>query len=205
MSRPTRLPRSRSVIIATVVVAGCVGSLGLPHLVGSSPAGAEESAAPLQSNGLENEGAGMYTDPSVAFQLSGFTINRRMVSCAVGTLAVSVIPGQPGPFSMLMYSTKIDSYDVHDHQIIATGRMRSITRMGNQTNEDVEHPFKAVATDNRGSGPDTFVVHFSTPFWDPAHNPMSSKSSLVPGWAQFGGAIATDAAGHDTGDIAAGG
>jgi len=63
--------------------------------------------------------------------------------------------------------------------------MRSITRMGNQTNEDVEHPFKAVATDNRGSRPDTYVVHFTTPFWDPAHNPMATRSTLVPGWAQF--------------------
>jgi hypothetical protein len=106
---------------------------------------------------------------------------------------------------MLMYSTKITSYEVHGHQIIAMGTMRSITRMGNQTNEDVEHPFRAVATDNKGSGPDTFVVHFNTPFWDPAHNPMSTKSTLVEGWAQFGGAIATDAAGHATGKIAVAG
>ena len=192
-------------LVAALFAAGSLGAAALPHLVATAPAGAEESAAPLQSNGLENEGAGMYTDPSVAFQLSGFTINRRMVSCAVGTLAVSVLPGQPGPFSMLMYSTKITGYEVHDNQLIATGTMRSITRMGNQTNEDVEHPFKAVATDNKGSKPDTFMVHFTTPFWDPTHNPMSTKSTLVPGWAQFGGAVATDAAGHATGKITVGG
>jgi len=191
----------RAVVVA-LLVAGSFGCATVPHVVGSSPAGAEESAAPLQANGLENEGAGMYTDPSVAFQLSGFSISRRMVFCAVGTLAASIVPGQPGPFSMLMYSTKITGYEVHDNQIIAEGRMRSITRMGNQTNEDVEHPFKAVATDNRGSRPDTYVVHFTTPFWDPAHNPMATRSTLVPGWAQFGGAIATDAAGHPTGKIA---
>ena len=203
MFRSNRRYRGRATLAVALVVACC--GFGIGPLMASSPAGAELSAAALQSNGLENEGAGMYTDPSVAFQLSGFTITRRMVSCAVGTLAVSLIPGQPGPFSMLMYSTKIDTYEVHGNQIVATGRMRSITRMGNQTNEDVEHPFKAVATDGKASGPDTFVVHFSTPFWDPAHNPMSTKSTLVPGWAQFGGAIATDAAGHATGKIAVAG
>src|SRR5947208_152210 len=112
MSRSIHRAHSKRALVAALFAAGSLGCATIPHLLATSPAGAEESAAPLQSNGLENEGAGMYTDPSVAFQLSGFTINRRMVSCAVGTLAASIVPGQPGPFSMLMYSTKIASYEV---------------------------------------------------------------------------------------------
>src|SRR5438105_1819472 len=41
------------------------------------------SSRPAQAaqDGLADEGVGIYTDPSVANQISGFTINRCMVSC----------------------------------------------------------------------------------------------------------------------------
>jgi hypothetical protein len=177
-------------------------SFSLVDATPAPPAGAEAFEIPLQAEGLVDEGAGIYTDPSVAFQLSGFTINRRMVSCAVGTLA-GPAPGQPGPFSMLMYSTKITSYEVDRGvapRIVASGTMRSITRMGNQTNEDVEHSFVAIATDNGGIAPDSFVVHFVTPFWN-HENPMATKSTVEAGWVQFGGSISTDAEGANAGDI----
>ena len=189
---------------ATAILLGPVLLLSfwLVDTTPAPPAGAETAETPLQAEGLVDEGAGIYTDPSVAFQLSGFTINRRMVSCAVGTLA-GPTPGQPGPFSMLMYSTKITGYEVDRGiapRIVATGTMRSITRMGNQTNEDVEHSFVAIATDNGGTAPDSFVVHLVTPFWN-HDNPMATKSSLEAGWVQFGGDISADAEGATAGDI----
>jgi hypothetical protein len=192
--------RRRTAVIA-VFGATAVACIGLPQL-STTPVGADAVEIPLQTRGLHDEGAGMYTDPSVAFQLSGFTINRRMVSCAVGTLA-GPGPGQFGPFSMLMYSTSITSFEVDrgtPKRLIASGTMRSITRMGNQTNEDVEHSFTAIATDHHGAEPDSFVVHFATPMWNP-DNPMATKSTFKEGWVQFGGKIAQDAAGAAAGDV----
>jgi len=193
-SRPRRRPAA--VVLAFGLATGSV-------LAGSAslPAGAEPEA-PLQAAGPVDEGVGMYTDPSVAFQLSGFTINRRMVSCAVGTLA-GPGPGQAGPFSMLMYSTRITSFEVDrgmGARLIASGTMRSITRMGNQTTEDTEHSFIAVATDNAGTAPDSFVVHFLTPFWN-HDNPMATPSTLQAGWVQFGGNVSVDASGVPAGDV----
>lgn len=42
-----------------------------------------------------------------------------------------------GPSAMMMYSTRIDRYDVDTkrNRIFATGRMRSITTMGSQVVE----------------------------------------------------------------------
>lgn len=194
------LPRRKAIL--ALFGATAVACLGLPQL-STTPVGAEGIEIPLQTDGFQDEGAGMYTDPSVAFQLSGFSINRRMVTCAVGTLA-GPVPGQLGPFSMLMYSTSITSFEVDrgtPRRLIASGTMRSITRMGNQTNEDVEHAFTAVATDNGDSEPDTFIVHFVTPFWN-HDNPMATKSTLKDGWVQFGGAVSVDAAGAPAGDVA---
>jgi hypothetical protein len=41
-------------------------------------------------DGLKNEGVGLYTDASVANQVSTFTINPRKVSCGVGTVDAGV-------------------------------------------------------------------------------------------------------------------
>jgi hypothetical protein len=191
-------------LAATLLAAGGLGCLGIPPLSQTAPAGADDPVA-LQSNGIQNMGSGMYTDPSVAQQLSAFTITPTLVSCGVGTMAFPV-PGQLGPFSMLMYSTKITSYTVDPGapgKIVAKGRMRSITRMGNQTNEDVEHDFIAIAEDHGGHGPDTFVVHFKTPFWNHG-NMMATKSKVQADWVQFGGAVSTDLAGAAMGDILVG-
>lgn len=142
-------------------------------------------------------GVGMYTDSSVANQVSSFTINPKMVSCGVGTLAAG---GEAsGPFAMLMYRTRIDSYAVDDElgEIRATGRMRSITKVGTQVVEDAEHDFLAVAaaTVAHGGfeqavhqGGDRFDVHVQTPFWD-RYNPMCTPSTLVAGACRFGGEL----------------
>jgi hypothetical protein len=194
--------RARRTGIAVLLGPLLLLSFWLVDTTPARPAGADTVETPLQAEGLVDEGAGVYTDPSVAFQLSGFTINRRMVSCAVGTMAAPA-PGEPGPFSMLMYSTKITSYEVDRGvapRIVASGTMRSITRMGNQVNEDVEHSFIAIATDNGGTAPDSFVVHFVTPFWN-HENPMATRSTVEAGWVQFGGRVSTDASGAALGDI----
>lgn len=132
----------------------------------------------------------MYTDLSVASQMSAFTINTAIVTCAVGTFGLA---GMSGPFSMIMYSTQLDSYDV-DHTartITSTGRMRSITMIvAGIIAENVEHDYLAIATDNRGQSPDRFDIHFVTPFWNP-NNPIATPSNVVSGWSRFGGDVAT--------------
>ena len=156
---------------------------------------------PLLRGGLHNAGVGTYTDASVAHQVSNFTINERMVSCGVGTVA----PGTPssGPFAMLMYATEIRRYDGErspEPRLVVEGRMRSITRMAGLTVEDVEHEFVAVAVDGRGSAPDRFDVHLVTPMWNPG-NPMATPSPDHPGWVRFGGAVIADPDGRPLGDI----
>jgi len=93
-----------------------------------------------------------------------------------------------------MYATKISSYvvDREARRITVEGRMRSITRMGTMTVEDVEHDFLAIALDQPG-GHDRFDVHFVTPFWNPG-NPMATHSTLHDGWVRFGGEVIMDAA-----------
>ena len=164
---------------------------------GNRPAVA--AAKSVVDSGLHDSGVGTYTDPSVAFQVSNFTINSRMVSCGVGTIAP--LPHSSGPFAMLMYATKIGSYTV-DRQaghITVEGRMRSITRMGTDTVEDVEHDFLAIAVDEPG-GHDRFDVHFVTPLWNP-NNPMATHSTVRQGWVRFGGEVIMDAASSQLGDI----
>ena len=129
----------------------------------------------------------MYTDMSDAQHLSSFTINPSMVSCGVG----SVAQGQnSGPLAMLMYSTHVASYlaDPRTSQIRATGRVRSITRMGGQTVDDVLADFLAVATASIGNGPGRFDIHFETPFWNRS-NPLATPSEIVDPWIRFGGVL----------------
>ncbi len=144
--------------------------------------------------GLKDEGAGMYTGPSVAFQMSTFTINKNTVSCGVGT--VSAGPGQFGPFEMIMYSLSVDSYTVNRNvprHIMVTGKMRSTTRVAGVIVEDTDgslfgvppHDYIAVGEDKDSPQQDRFTVHFVTPFWNPT-NPMCAPSELVEGWCQFG-------------------
>lgn len=163
---------------------------------------ATAAAAQKSRNVMRNAGAGMHAGPDTAFGLSSFTINPNSVTCGVGSLgnAPGAIPntaGVPtglassGPFAMFMYSTVIDRYEVDRprRRLFAYGEMRSITTMGTQLVEDVVHPFQAEAIDHRDTRPDEFYLHFLTPFWAPAANPMATKSSLVPDWAMFGSAI----------------
>ncbi|HEY3241069.1 MAG TPA: hypothetical protein VGL92_16000 [Acidimicrobiia bacterium] len=177
--------------VALIVLAfGVTGSTGGRPPVAGASAGAE-------AQDLMGTGVGMYTDSSVANQVSSFTINPKMVSCGVGTLAAG---GEvSGPFAMLMYATHIDSYVVDDalDEIRATGRMRSITKLGTQVVEDTEHDFLAVAaaTVAHGGfeqavhqGGDRFDVHIQTPFWD-RYNAMCTPSSLVDGACRFGGEL----------------
>ena len=155
------------------------------------------SAGPRESETLMGTGVGMYTDPSVANQVSSFTINPKTVSCGVGTLATG--GDASGPFAMLMYATRMDSYTVDSDagEIRATGRMRSITKVGSAVVEDTEHDFLAVASgpvahggfdDAVHKGGARFDVHFSTPFWD-RYNPMCTPSSIVSGACRFGGEL----------------
>lgn len=162
-----------------VVTAALAGVLGGGLGPGAVPAGAH-------LDGLHDEGVGTYTDPSVANQISNFTINREMVSCGVGTVTAA---GTSGPFAMLMYATNINSYHVDrkDGVITAAGTMRSITQTGGATAENVLHEFLAVAVD----GPDRFDVHFTTPFWNTG-NPMCTSSGRVTGGCRFGGRVLPD-------------
>lgn len=79
MHLTTRL-RTPLLVLAAVGLAAAAG----PGGARPRPAGAslrqEEAAMP-------GTGVGMYTDDSVAHQVSSFTINPKMVSCGVGTLA----------------------------------------------------------------------------------------------------------------------
>lgn len=169
-----------------------LGVLGSAIMVVASLAVPANGARPSKG-GLTNEGVGTYTDDSVAHQLSTFTINPRMISCGVGPVGDHQ---NTGVFAMLMYSTKIASYnaDTVTNVIRATGKMRSITRIANTATEDVEHDFVAIAND---SGPvvtgqhvdDHFNVHFKTPFWNQASNPMCTPSTVVAGGCRFGGEL----------------
>jgi hypothetical protein len=119
---------------------------------------------------MQGMGAGMYVDMSTAQQMSTFTIAPQLVTCGVGTFGIGQL-SLAGPFSMLMYSTRIDSYDVDKstRTITATGRMRSITIIAaGAVTENVEHDFIAIAVNNAKQGTDRFDVHFVTPFWTPA-------------------------------------
>jgi hypothetical protein len=127
-------------------------------------------------NELKNAGVGLYTDPSVASQVSTFTINPNQVSCGVGTVNAE---GLFGPFEMIMYSTQINSYRSQSNTILADGC--------------VIHPFIAVATDNAPGFPqpnlrDRFETHFITPFWH-VGNPLCTASERVPGGCRFGGQV----------------
>ncbi|MCA1593290.1 MAG: hypothetical protein LC754_11715 [Acidobacteria bacterium] len=139
---------------------------------------------------LSNEGAGLYTDASVASQVSTFTINPRQVTCGVGTVNAN---GVFGPFEMMMYSGKVESYSNSGNTIRATGDMRSITRVAGVVVEDVVHPFISIGVDNGPSRPqpnlkDRFDTHFITPFWH-VGNPLCTPSELVPGGCRFGGQV----------------
>lgn len=167
------------VAAAAVVGAGVLATTGRPADA-SIPGGGT----------LTNQGVGMYTDPSVAAQMSTFTINPTMVSCGVGTFGLA---GMTGPFSMIMFSVQIATYDSDPASgtIVATGRMRSITMIVlGVVRETVEHDFVAIAVDHRGRGPDRFDIHFVTSFWNRA-NPLATPSEEVPGWVRFGGDVAT--------------
>jgi hypothetical protein len=149
---------------------------------------ANKSTAPqINAAPLMNEGVGMYTDTSVASQLSTFTINKNVVSCGVGTLAAGAVTG---PFAMMMYSRHIDSYfvDANSREIVAEGLMRSITRVGGVNVEDVDHNFIAIAEDNISGSQERFDVHFRTDFWN-TDNPMCTASTEVVGGCRFGGKL----------------
>ena len=169
-----RITRREALRSATLGAAG----------IALAPAAVAASAA-SSVDGVVEQGVGMYTDPSVANQISSFSINRTMVSCGVGTLAGADFSG---PFAMLMYATQIKTYELDraGHTIRCSGRMRSITRVAGNTAEDVQHDFLAVAAASDGGG--RFDVHFVTPFWNTS-NPMSTHSTLVDGWVRFGGAL----------------
>jgi len=185
--RHLRVPLALTVLLMGVAFGG-IGSGGV------RPAGANVRAS---EQGLMGTGVGMYTDPSVANQVSSFTINPQMVSCGVGTLAAG---GEAsGPFAMLMYATHMDSYvvDKESGEIRATGRMRSITKIGTAVIEDAEHDFLAVAaaTVAHGGfeqavhqGGDRFDVHFQTPFWT-QYNAMCTPSTIAAGKCRFGGEL----------------
>lgn len=141
--------------------------------------------------GLTNAGIGIYSDLSVASQLSTFTIEKCRVTCGVGTFGVD---GQSGPFAMLMYSLVINSFEVDDPlgrpgTLTATGTMRSITMTGNFVQEeDAEHEFLAIGVDNRGVIPDRFDIHFKTDFWS-RDNPMATPSDEGDDLVRFGGPV----------------
>jgi hypothetical protein len=170
-----RISRREALLTATL---GAAGIALAPAAVAAAGAGS--------ADGVLDQGVGMYTDPSVANQISSFSINRAMVSCGVGTLAG---PGFSGPFAMLMYATRINAYELDraGRTIRCTGRMRSITKVGGTTREDVQHDFVAIAA--AADGPSgRFDVHMVTPFWNTS-NPMSTHSTVVDGWVRFGGAL----------------
>lgn len=185
------IPRLRTPFLA-LALAGATAFGPLGAVPRPAEAGPREEAEAMAGTGV-----GMYTDNSVANQASSFTINPKMVSCGVGTLAGG--GDFSGPFAMLMYSTRIDSYVVDEEagEIRATGRMRSITKVATAVVEDIEHDFLAVAaaTVPHGgfdeavhAGGDRFDVHFSTPFWD-RYNPMCTPSAVAAGKCRFGGEL----------------
>jgi hypothetical protein len=184
-----------------------------PGLVGSAsakpvhPRSAAAATRPARGDDIVDSGAGMYTGMSVAEQMSSATINPAEVSCGVGTVGLDasdvekLIPvlgglaqnlpvtgGSTGPFAMLMYSITVASYqlDRSAGMITATGRMRSITRIADQTIEDAKHHYMAIAKDGRGTKKPHFAIHFKTPFWSPA-NPIATPSDAEDGLVMFGG------------------
>jgi hypothetical protein len=186
---------------------GAAAAVGAPAAMalGASPVAATLETGP-DAVGMTNMGVGMYVDMSTAFQMSTFTCTPTLISCGVGTFGQTLLGkvAQSGPFAMLMYSLRIDTYNVDHtaHQITSTGRMRSITRIAGATVEDVEHDYLAVATDTRGVGsPDRWDLNFLTPFWTPGTNPLATPSTEHPGWSRFGGTIVTDLAGAQMGGI----
>lgn len=138
----------------------------------------------------KGEGVGVYLDPSTANQASTFTISRRLVTCGVGA---ENLPGI-GRFEMLMFSTRIREYSVSaaKKEITVRGEMRSITRAGGATAEDVRHPFIAHASDLDGDETqpraDRFDVHMRSGFWNHG-NAMCTKSDRYPGLCRFGGRL----------------
>ena len=191
--------RSALLVVPALALAASVGPAAVVGPTGPPGLRSRPAAASLryEAAAMPGTGVGMYTDDSVAHQVSSFTINPKMVSCGVGTLA----PGgdSSGPFAMLMYSTRIDTYTVDREagEIRATGRMRSVTKTGSSVVEDAEHDFLAIAaaTVPHGgfqqavhSGGDRFDVHFSTPFWD-QYNPMCTPSTVAAGKCRFGGEL----------------
>lgn len=200
---PTASPSRR--LLLTGALAG-IGGGALLAAAGPAAAATEALGGGAtkagRMNALHNAGAGMHVGPDTAMGISTFTINPHSVTCGVGSLGNSpgAIPGTAalpeglgttGPFAMMMYATRIDSYTVDEanRQLIAKGVMRSITTAGTLTIEDVLHPFISVGTDNRKTTPDVFNLHFLTPFWSPDANPMASRSTLKQTWAMFGSAI----------------
>ncbi|WP_447972735.1 hypothetical protein [Nitrospira sp. Kam-Ns4a] len=148
------------------------------------------------SLGLKDEGVGMYTDASVANQVSTFTLTRALISCGVGTVNAG---GDFGPFEMLMFSLSIDSYAVKrdvPRTITATGKMRSITRVAGQIVEDTDgtglnpppHDYIAIGQDKDSPQADRFDIHVATPFWNTG-NPLCTPSAIVAGGCRFGGAV----------------
>ncbi|GAB3007438.1 twin-arginine translocation signal domain-containing protein [Saccharothrix stipae] len=177
------------------LAAGAVAAVTVPAVL-APPAQAGLLTGPGAGPYMRNMGTGIYVDQSTAQQMSTFSITPQLVTCGVGTFGVGQL-ALTGPFAMLMYSTRIDRYTVDpgSRTITATGRMRSITMIAlGVVTESVEHDFIAVATNNNGVGSDRFDVHFVTPFWTPGLlQPMATPSSLRPGWARFGGNVATAA------------
>jgi hypothetical protein len=164
-------------------------------------AAASLETGPDASASMQNMGVGMYSDATTALQMSTFTCTPQLLSCGVGTFGPA---GQSGPFAMLMYALRIDTYTVNHtaRTIASTGRMRSITRVAGQTIEDVEHDYDALATDFRGAKPDTWDLAFITPFWTPGlANPLASASTRHPGWAHFGGSVVVDLDGRQMGGV----
>lgn len=157
------------------------------------------AATPLLAGsdvGLSQEGVGIYTDASVASQVSTFTLNRNQVSCGVGTVSAD---GLFGPFEMLMYSLSVDTYVVDDQvprTIIATGAMRSTTRVAGVIVEDTDgtglnpepHFYVAIGQDRDSPQVDRFDIHFKTPFWNTS-NPLCMASTVVAGGCRFGGEL----------------
>lgn len=177
------------------LAAGAVAAVAAPAVLAPT-ANASLLTGPGAGPYMQNMGTGIYVDQSTAQQMSTFSITPHLVTCGVGTFGVGQL-ALSGPFAMLMYSTRIDSYQVDSgsRTITATGRMRSITMLvAGIVTESVEHDFIAVATNNNGVGSDRFDVHFVTPFWTPGlTQPMATPSALRPGWARFGGNVATAA------------
>lgn len=191
---------------ALAILSGSAAALVVPVGIGAHAAAAATSDPQDGKLGPRNvmrdAGAGMHAGPDTAFGLSSFTLNPLSISCGVGSLGNSpgVVPmtaGLPtgaattGPFAMMMYATRIDTYTIDRKRghLFSEGRMRSITTAGSAVVEDVDHPYVAEGIDGRGRAIDVFLLHFRTPFWTPGANPMATVSSFRPDWAMFGSTI----------------